>query len=185
MKKVILVLLVGIGVICSSLAGSIDWGYGSDLGGSYTEGWLVELIIDVNEDGIGSGSWYYNPNTTARWIDGDDDFASTPITSTLITGGRSGTTYWGSSFNITPSSSPAFSNKVYTVIYDGTSYADASNYQVVDSTPYSLPTDDGPATYSQTSVSGSWTPIVQVPEPASFMLFVVGLATLAIRRRKR
>jgi hypothetical protein len=183
-KRVASLLAVLALIAGSSYGGTITWGYLGDLGGGYTAGWLVELIEDVNGNGIGiggiagSGSVLYDD----RSFDQDDAFVGTPVTTTLQSG-KTGTG-WGTTFGA-PGSTLALSDSVYTVIYNAASFAAATQYQVIDSSPYTLPASDIDAAYTVTSVSGSWAPIVPVPEPGSIALFALGLVTLAARRKRR
>ncbi len=177
MKKFCLSAIVLACVACSSVAGTISWNYGGDLGGSYTAGWLVELIEDVDKDGI---------DITTMWDDhsitGDDAFITTPIT-TVIVNNKAGT-YWGTTFSA-PGSSLATSDRIYSVIYNASTFGAATQYQVVDSSPFTLPATDIDTDYIQSTVNGSWAPIVAVPEPGSIALFAIGLVTLAVRRKRR
>ena len=174
-------------IMCSASVGTasvITWGYGADLGSGYTDGWLVELIEDVGKDGIsigglaGSGSVMWDDRT----LDGDDRFIDTPVQTVLATA-------WGwrgySDTFSSPGSSIALGDNVYTVIYNASTFGAATEYIIVDSAPYALPSTDVPNTYSLTSVSGSWAPIVAVPEPGSIALFALGLVTLVARRKRR
>ncbi len=187
---------VGLGIVMIALAastsfgGTIAWAYASDLGGSYTAGWLVEIIEDVNQDGIsiggglGSGMiMYRNPGDLSRaHLDGDDTWVTANITTTLQSG-KTGTG-WGTTFNA-PGSSLATSDNIYTVIYNGATFESATQYRVVDASPFALPSTDIDADYAPGSVNGAWAPIVAVPEPGSMVLFALGIVTLAVRRKRR
>ena len=184
MKKIGFVGLLAIVLAGSSHAGTITWGYFGDLGGSYQAGWLVELVEDVNKDGIqlgggaGSGMALYADRST----DSDDTFVTTPVTKALSSG-KSGTN-WGTTFD-SPGSSLALGDNVYSIIYNADSFANATQYIIVDSSPYALPSFNNDADYIQTSLNGSWAPIVPVPEPGTMALFALGLMTLAARRKRR
>jgi hypothetical protein len=176
MKKLCLSVAVMACVAASSFAGTITWG-SADLGGTYSDGWLVELVEDVGLDGI-TITTLFDDHT----IVGGDSFISTPIT-TAIAAGKGGTT-WGDTFNA-PGSSLALSDQVYSVIYNAATFGAATQFIIADASPYTLPATDIDAAYTVTSVSGSWRPITPVPEPGSIILFALGLVTLAARRKRR
>jgi hypothetical protein len=178
LKKIVLAVAVTVCFVSVSIAGTIQWGYSGDLGVSYTAGWLVELIEDVAKDGVTVGTMYDDHTMT-----GGDSFISTPITTTLVNN-KAGT-FWGTSFG-SPGASLELGDNIYTVIYNASTFAAATQYQVVDASPYVLPASDVNATYSQGNPpAGTWAPIVPVPEPGTIMLFALGLVTLVARRKRR
>jgi len=179
-KKVLgLVAVASLMTATAGYAGLITWGFTGDLGVSYN-GYLVELVEDVGKDGF---------SITTLWDDhtitGGDEFISTPIQATIAGANKGAAPYqWGASFT-SPGASLTYSDNIYTVIYNASTFGAATQYQIVDATPYVLPAGDAPADYLSSTVSGSWAPIVAVPEPGSMILFGLGVATLALRRRKR
>ncbi|MBT3192299.1 MAG: PEP-CTERM sorting domain-containing protein [Verrucomicrobia bacterium] len=177
MKRIVLGVSMLALVAGSTFGGTITWSYGGDLGGAYSDGWVVELIEDVAQDGI---------NITTMWDDhtitGDDAFISTPVTTALVDG-KAGVV-WSTPFSA-PGASLASSDHIYTVIYNATSFGAATMYQVVDSSAYVLPATNIDADYTLSAApAGAWSPIVPVPEPGSIALFALGLVTLAARRKR-
>ncbi len=158
-------LLLG---VLQAQAGLITWGYSTDLGGTYTDGWAVRVFEDVNGDGFGPG-----------FTIGVDDVYVNTIETTLITGkqGR----YWGLNFNA-PAGDLGFSDRHFTVIYNDSVAASATQYIIVDAGTYGLPSSDIDDTYALGSVSGTWQ---AVPEPTTMALFGIGIVTVAVARKRK
>jgi len=181
MRSFLVSLVVGTVLIASGItvdAGTITWGYTADLGGSYSEGWLVELWEDVDKDNTG-GSWYDSVSIWNDHTSGGDDIFREPNTAALVSG--KGGVYWGDSFSFGTGGDLKTNDWVFSVIYNAATFAGATQYQVVDTTPYALPINDIDADYRIGSVAGQWHNII--PEPGTLTLLGLGLLTVGIRRR--
>jgi hypothetical protein len=175
MKKVCLIGLM-LSLFTSSQAGTIDWA-SADLGAGYTAGWVIALYEDVDKDG-----WNAASISSAGLTDSDDAFLS--ITTALGIG-KAGTS-WLDSF-AAPSGDLTFNDRIYSVLFNASSIAAATQYQVTTMTSqgnswYELPSTDIDAGYTTTTMSG-WQ---AVPEPATFLLFGMGgFGAWLIRRKNR
>jgi hypothetical protein len=168
-KKIVLGLLITTCFASGLMAGSITWG-SSDLGTGYTAGWLVALYEDVSKDG-----WDATAIGIGGLTDSDDIYLGV---TTVLTIGKGGS-LWGDSFSA-PSGSMAYSDRLFSVIFNATTIADATQYKITTMTAgafagggnawFELPSTDVDATYKTTTV-GDWQ---AVPEPATAMLLALG-----------
>ena len=182
MKSIAILVVLVACFATASFGGTIRWGYGGDLGAAYVNGWLVELIEDVDQDGIDIAAMWDDHSIT-----GDDTFISTPVTTALVAG-KAGVV-WGAPFT-SPGASLQLGDHVYTVIYNSSTFMGATMYQVVDAAPTPLPGFDVDTDYILSAApNGAWTamgPVPDpVPEPGTIALLGLGLATLAVRRKRR
>ena len=73
----------------------------------------------------------------------------------------------------------------FVVIFDGADYASANNYIITAEKSASWSSATGAKTLVYGSqASATWMPISNIPEPTSGILMLVGLAGLALRRRR-
>jgi hypothetical protein len=175
MKKIIIMVCLA----CFGVAkgATLQWYFdGDDIGNGVQDGWLVAMYQDV--DGLTDLSslvFYSNDSNNS----GD---VTTSLSST-ITGGA-GNHYWESLGNTHPGGMYA-----YSVIFNAASLGSASQFLVVDATPFLIPSITLPTQidfYTPTTVSGTWQNIQAVPEPATFLLFGMGgLGAWLIRRKQR
>ena len=74
----------------------------------------------------------------------------------------------------------------FVVIFDGADYASANNYIITAERSTSWGAATGIKTLAYGSqANATWMPISNIPEPTSGLLMLVGLAGLALRRRRR
>jgi len=182
MKKIKLLVcsLILFGQVLNGLSGTVTWG-SDDLGSSYSESWLVALYKDVDKDG-----WSTSVISTDGSTNSDDLFLG--ITTTLVLNQKNSQYFWGDSFSA-PGGSLVFGDYVYSVLFNSTTIAAATQYKVTTLTDgiysgggnawFQLPGSDTDATYKTTAMS-DWQVI---PEPATALLFVLGSMGAWLARR--
>jgi hypothetical protein len=173
MKKHLLILAIT--AITSSAFASLDWYYDAlTMGSGYQDGWLVQMYQDVDGSSDLSTLVFYTNGSNS----GGDVFTS--ISTSVIDDGGD---YYFDKGNIgTPGQFYA-----YTVIFNASTFGDATQYIIGDSSSSLLPNTDGinNGEYTLTSVAGTWQNIQAVPEPATFMLFGIGgVGAWLVRRNK-
>jgi hypothetical protein len=173
MKKIS--VLVAVLAFAGVAGASLDWYYSAlTLGPSYQTGWLVSMYKDVNNDtDIGSLIFYNNGTLSSS----DDSVAFS--TSVADDGGDR---YWELLGIVTPGNFTA-----YSVIFNASTFASASQYIIVDATKKSIGDASGInlVTYSLGSNSGAWKNIQAIPEPATALLFGIGgMGAWMVRRSK-
>jgi hypothetical protein len=176
MLKKNIILIAFLGGMASMVSASLNWEFGgTTLGSGYTNGWLVSMYKDVNNDTSLSSLIIYNDGTLSS-----SDDVSASITTTVKE--YEGNFYW-QRYNIaTPGQFHA-----YSVVFNATNFASASKYLVVDSATVLLSRTDDiyNDTYSIASNSGTWKNIQAIPEPTTLLLFAIGGAGAWIVRRKQ
>lgn len=176
MKKMIMLMLL-VGFTIKAMAGTITW-LSNDLGTTgYTDGWLVALYEDVNKNGWTSSS--INPLTGET----DSDDVLLTITTTLVFNTKDSYFFWGDNFSA-PGGGLSLGDYVYSVLFNAPTISEATQYKVTTMTGdgqswYQMPLTDIDNTYTTTTMS-AWQVI---PEPATALLFFLGVAGAWIVRR--
>lgn len=156
-KNIIFSTLTAIaGLACATL----DWSYtGTTLGAGYSNGWLVRMYKDTNTNTTLSTLVIYNDGTTSS----PDDTAAFE-TSVQSDGANR---YYESLGLITPGLFTA-----YTVIFNATNFASATQYIIVDATKKNIgdASEINVVDYSLTSNSGTWKNIQAAPKPKIFII---------------
>lgn len=115
----------------------------------------------------------------------DGTFISTYASSALANGA---TTATGSLIKTGLGNYDASSGTVswFTVLFDADSVAEANNYIVTDAVSQTFTSATGAkaASFTNIGTTYSWNTMAAVPEPTSGLLMLVGLAGLALRRRR-
>ena len=174
MKKIIIgVCAVMLGI--AAQAATVNWSANaiqSSPDNAVAAGWLVQIY---SSDVVYSYE-AANAGTIATWASGSTVAA-------------------GTTFRATGSGSQADGSTVsyYAVVYDASTVAGAKNYIVSDVVSVSTAANGATAnlpfgamtatTSANKFLNSSWT-AVAVPEPTSGLLMIVGLAGLALRRRR-
>lgn len=191
MKKLMIALVAGaIGI--AAQAANVTWSINSvSASGTDTtpEGYVAYFLLAADTSGAASAKvWSIADAKTAAASKDADAFSSHAISAskTLDDEGNARsakvTTYAASWV------SPESAN-VYAVIFNADSIADATEYMVVGGAEAdgSLKLTFGTATANQTASlnasSATWT-AASVPEPTSGLLMLLGVAGLALRRRR-
>lgn len=173
-KSVILTVFLGVAFLANA---TLDWSFTGTLGASYTDGWLVNMYQDVNNDTVLGSLVFYNNGTLSATND------TVAFQTTVQSDGS--VKYFESLGLVTPGLFTA-----YTVIFNAATFGGvggATQYIILDSTKKSIPDAGGNnlADYSLATVSGTWQNVQAIPEPATFMLFGIGgFGAWLVRRNK-
>jgi len=178
-------LLIGVVVACICVAVNnanalVTWGYANDLTADISppgqDSWWVALYQDVSGDTT-LGSVTFNQVTvtpTGVGNSGDDIFQSL-IKETVVDG------YWNSSQDFTA----VAGTKVYTVLFNAATTNAATSSIVLSGADWDVPAG-GTGIYTiAPPVANSWQAMVAVPEPFTGVLFGLGLAVVAVVRKRR
>jgi len=180
MKKNILIVLFVIGMaVVSNAAVTIQWTYNANLGASYSAGWLVQMYQDVGVNDTLSLIVGFAADGTPIGGNAAGDLVLTSY-HTPLTSSKGNINWTLNGYDVTGIKG----DNVYTVIFNATSIALATQAVVVDSTTFAISSSDpSTGTYALTTVANSFVPVAAVPEPSSVALIGVGLAAIALRRR--
>ena len=175
MKKLIIAVVFA---VCGAIANAatVNWSANAIQSSPDTAigaGWLVQIYsssVDYSYDAAKAGS-------IATWATG-----STVAAGTTFRAAGSGTQENGTTASY------------YAVIYDAATVAAAKNYIVSDDVSVTVAAAGGNAqlpfgamtatTTANKFLNSSWTATTAVPEPTSGLLMLLGVAGLALRRRR-
>lgn len=185
MKKIIIVAVAAMLMAGTGWA-DLSWAYSGNLlswDATIQAGWLVQMYQDVNGDtAVNNITDLYSNMVKGSPTGGNstDDVLLGGFTASLLTNAKDGFIQWGVEI---PAANWAtlYGQKVYSVIYNANTISGASSGVVVDVSSTLLGSAD-PFLYKQSSVNNNW---VAVPEPATFMLVVLGGGLSWIIRRMR
>ena len=177
-----LVVVIILSSVASFGAVTFDWGTAfllNDAGrGTFSDGWFVQMYRDVGNDTILSGIGAFNP------ADGTLYSGATPLNDTKV-GGVSTTVAFNYFYESNLSASVA-DYYVYSVIFNSTDIASATQAIVVDSSTFQFTSQaDGADIYTIDppggQIANNWVGVV--PEPGTLALISVGAMVLGLRRR--
>ena len=175
MKK--LLITVALAICCAvANAATVNWSANaiqSSPDVSVAAGWLVQIYASTVEYSYDSAK----AESISTWATGSTVAAGTTFRAT-----GSGTQSDGTTASY------------YAVIYDASSVAAAKNYIVSDSVSVTTPANGASVnlafgamtatTAANKFLNSSWTATAAVPEPTSGLLILLGMAGLALRRRR-
>ena len=184
MKKLI-VAFATIAVAVVANAASMNWSlsYSYEAGadtdsGPFANGWLV-AIFDA-----GNAATASSDAITALIQSGADSAVSTYAVSTANTDSDGAASRYGVEF----SGSPGDTLTAYMVLFDASTAAAASNFIVSDAVSVQAPSSGMAGTFDfddfTKSATGTWTATSAVPEPTSGLLLLLGMAGLALKRKR-
>ncbi len=183
------ILMVAIIANSISFAGDFSWSsvnlWGNLDGVTAVDGWLAAIYQDVDEDNT-SGTWYntLSVNSLGSVVSSDSITADDTLLSiyTTLNVPFSGV----ASLNSIDTNATDNIN-VYTLLFNATSIASATQFIVLDSTSFDIGAVSSPSTptdYVAPAPLGSWQQVV--PEPATFLLFGMGaMGAWLVRRKQR
>jgi hypothetical protein len=159
-KNIILLTLISIAGISNA---ALHWAYtGTTLGAGYSDGWLVRMYKDIDTNTALSTLVIYNDGTTSS----TDDEAVFE-TSVQLDGANP---YFDAPSLITPGFFTA-----YTVVFNATNFASATQYIIIDSVKKNIgdASDINIAEYYLASNSGTWKNIQAVPKSTPPKIFII------------
>ncbi len=166
MKKILLVIGLILVALSAQAVNVAEWSYVPDLGAGYTQGWLVQMYQDVNDDSTLSSLVFDTSAADGTFTsagNGSDDILLS-VSTALADAKGSPPLNWAA-LNVDPG---AAGTKVYTVIFNAVDIDNATQGRIVDSSTWNVVAE---TTYVQNSVNGSWQ---AVPEPATALLLALG-----------
>ena len=193
MKKVLIALAIAVIGFAASAA-NVTWKVSgvTAQGTATTEGYLTYFLMAADDTGAAAAKvWSIADAITAAGKKDADAFAShtIPAAKGLTDEGSVSSakvTTYATSW-VSPSASDLQYGYFYAVVFNADSVADATHYMVVGGAEadgsYALKFGTASANQSLTLAAGgaSWT---AVPEPTSGLLMLLGMAGLALRRRR-
>jgi hypothetical protein len=153
----------------------ITWSYNGSLATpipSVTSGWLVQMYNDVSKDTFLSSISAFNSSGIPQGTSVSDDVSLGASFQTTVNGSYTWSTNPGNTI---------VGMRVYTVLFNSSSVASATQAWITDTTPTTI-TAGMTYTANATVSTVGYGPL-SVPEPSSLALIGVGLAAIALRRR--
>lgn len=184
MKKLV-VALAGIAIAIGASAAQIDWKSAVVYAGNDTDkiadgslGYLVVGSETLTKEAIIAAVSGVSGKTASEWIDDNAIIGKTAASSKFATGGA--IDYTSGKYS------------VYAVVFDSATISDTSKVFVSDAASVTVPgSGTGTASFTATLLAGAkdssgWKSVgpTQTPEPTSGLLLLLGMAGLALRRRR-
>lgn len=167
--------------IMTTSRADLSWGFSSDLSAwdsSIVANWFVQMYHDVDDDTTVGSVTHFDLAGGVFGGNSTDDVLLGSFTA--LTLDAKGEIVWGENFAPGEWSS-LFNQTVYSVLYNASSIALATEAVIIDATPHTLGGSD-PYEYSIASVGNDWVSVI--PEPSTMALLGMGVIGLfGLRRR--
>ena len=157
-----------------------------------TVNWNVNAIQSSPDNSVGAG-WIVQVYSSSVAYDYASAKAGTLTTYAQAATVAAGTTFRGAG-SVADGLANGTSGTFYAVIYDASSIASAQNYIVSDTVTVTATAAGNPVTLNFGAMSAtttankflnsSWTSTTAVPEPTSGLLLLLGMAGLALKRKR-
>lgn len=186
---VIALVYLGVGSVCHLNAEpTVNWGYAgadmvTDVGGVPTAigGWFVQMYSDPGNNSVLSSLTFAQNTAVAESAgNGSDDILLSSFSTSLVD------TKGVVSFTANGLDMASVANgHVYSVLFNNTATNTAAQTLVLDTATWAVPAS-GLTSYNITPpIGNSWQNLVAVPEPVTGILFGLGLAMLAVGRKRK